>query len=143
MIRSKTQKNYNQISGINITPFTDIVLVLLIIFMVTANTLANDKSLKLNLPKAESADATLPKSVTVQISQGQRFYVNNVQVQPGELMAALQEHRQKNKTELLVVKADEKVPYESVIYAIDQARKVGITELGLATRQLEPAAPSR
>jgi len=52
MIRSHLRHTHRQISEINITPFTDVCLVLLIIFLVTANTLTRESSVRLNLPKA-------------------------------------------------------------------------------------------
>lgn len=134
MIRSKNQKINNQITGINITPFTDICLVLLIIFMVTANTLMRDNSVPINLPKATSSAKSMPKSVTVKIARDQRIFVNNVPVTAAALEPTLLHHFNEN-TRILVVRADENVPYQSVIFAIDTARKVGIVEIALATRQ--------
>lgn len=140
MIRSKTLQKNTQISGINITPFTDICLVLLIIFMVTANTFVQENSVDISLPKAASASESLPKSVTVHIARGERFFVNDKPVECDSLQACLKQKYDEENMRLLVVRADEKVPYDSVMYAIDSARQVGIVDIALATRQSEGTA---
>ena len=53
MIRANTHQPHSMISGINITPFTDVCLVLLIIFLVTANTLTRENNVQLKLPSAD------------------------------------------------------------------------------------------
>jgi len=58
------------------------------------------------------------------------------------LMPTLKQRHQQDNSRLLVVKADEKVPYQLVIYTIDTARKVGLDQIALATRQPEPEKPT-
>ncbi len=135
MIRSKRAPGVKLITGINITPFTDVCLVLLIIFMVTATALTKETSLNLNLPKASTPKQPLPTSVTVRITHEQQVYVNKDQVTFATLQDRLSQLRARLNTNTLVVKADEGVPYRLVIQTIDLARQVGLDQISLATRQ--------
>ena len=135
MIRSKRSDKVRIIKDINITPFTDVCLVLLIIFMVTASSLTKETSMNVNLPKAATADTPLPASVTVRITRDMKVYVNKDLIDYAILKPTLQKMHDTYDTELLVVKADEGIPYRLVIETIDTARQVGITQIGLATRQ--------
>ena len=145
MIRTRRSPYKRMITDINITPFTDVCLVLLIIFMVTATALTKETNMRLNLPKAVTADSPLPASVTVKINHDQQMYLNydqfSSQVTFAELETRLRELRTEHGARLLVVKADEGVPYRLVISAIDTARKVGLDQIALATREPETRQP--
>ncbi len=138
MIKTRRSKNSGTITGINITPFTDVCLVLLIVFIVTAHALGKESSLRLNLPRAATARTPLPTSVTVKITREQQVYLDNTKITMGTLGQSLKEARGRNGVDLLVVKADEGIPYRLVVTAIDVARKVGFDQIALATRQPEP-----
>jgi len=135
MIRTKRSDKIRIIKDINITPFTDVCLVLLIIFMVTASALTKEKSLELSLPKSSSANVRLDSSVTVRIDQAQQLYVNDNKVTDVQLMPRLKAMRDKYGTKLLVIKADGRVPYQRFISVIDAGREAGIAQYGLATRE--------
>jgi biopolymer transport protein ExbD len=137
MIRSKSSRQVKFISEINITPFTDVCLVLLIIFMVTAPEMVRESQFHLNLPKATTAEAAMPTSVTVRITPEQQVYVNNAESSFATLQADIRAVHEKTGARLLVVKADESVPYKLVITTIDTARSVGVDQIGLATRKQE------
>lgn len=143
MIRTRRGKQTSQISGINITPFTDVCLVLLIIFLVTAHTMAKESSLRLNLPRAATAKAALPVSVTVKITHDGQVFLDNTRVTLESLGRHLKEARAQHGVELLVVKADEGIPYHYVVSTIDAARKVGFDQIALATRQPDGPAAKR
>ena len=138
MIKTRRSKNSGTITGINITPFTDVCLVLLIVFIVTAHALGKESSLRLNLPRAATARTPLPTSVTVKITREQQVYLDSTKITMGTLGQSLKEARGRNGVDLLVVKADEGIPYRLVVTAIDVARKVGFDQIALATRQPEP-----
>ena len=135
MIRTKRSDKVRIIKDINITPFTDVCLVLLIIFMVTASALTKETSMNVNLPKAVTSDKPMPASVTVRITKDMKVYVNKDLIDFAMLRPKLQRMHDTYNTKLLVVKADEGIPYRLVIQTIDTARQVGITQVGLATRQ--------
>jgi biopolymer transport protein ExbD len=140
MIRTRRSKQSSQISGINITPFTDVCLVLLIIFLVTAHAFTRESSLRLNLPRAASAQTPLPTSVTVKITREHQVYLDDTRISLDTLGQSLKQARGRHGVDLLVVKADEGIPYRLVITAIDVARKVGFDQIALATRQPEVRA---
>ena len=145
MIRSKSFQSQNrQISGINITPFTDVCLVLLIIFLVTASTFSQEKSVNLTLPKAEHSDKLVPKTVTVHITRAHDVDVNNVPVgnmdhpKTSKLKATLEWWYQRNLKKtgtLMVLKADAQVPYQTIVTVIDTAAQVGLSDISLATQR--------
>ncbi|MHB0939008.1 MAG: ExbD/TolR family protein [Armatimonadota bacterium] len=136
MIRTKRSDKVRIIKDINITPFTDVCLVLLIIFMVTASALTKETSMNVSLPKATTADTPMPASVTVRITKDLQFFVNTEKIDHAMLGPKLKQMRDSyNKTTLLVVKADESIPYHYVIETIDIARELGYVQTGLATRQ--------
>ena len=137
MIRTKRVASIRMIKDINITPFTDVCLVLLIIFMVTASALTKESNLRMNLPKASTAEAPLSASVTVRITSDQQIYVNDDLVTEATLKPKLKWLRDTVRTDLLVIKADEGIPYRLVIETIDFARQVGLDKIALATRQPE------
>jgi biopolymer transport protein ExbD len=143
MIRTRRTKNNNTITGINITPFTDVCLVMLIIFIVTAHAFTKESSLRLNLPRAASAQTPLPASLTLQITRERRVYLDTTPVTFETLGQRLKQARGSGRADLLVVKADEGVPYRLVITAIDIARTVGFDQIALATRQPETTAARR
>ena len=143
MIRSKSSRQVKFVSEINITPFTDVCLVLLIIFMVTApEMIREEKQFHLNLPKAATAEMPMPASVTVRITPDQQVFVNNSVSSFATLPEDIRKIHEATGTRLLVVKADETIPYRLVIETIDVARSVGVDQIGLATRKQE-ATPLR
>jgi len=150
MIRSKPlQAAHKQISGINITPFTDVCLVLLIIFMVTAN-MFNENALHIILPKASPVQPVKqPTPVTVYVkyvdaNHAPLYYVDDPinSISPAELASVLKlDKAQKNNTEQLIVKSDAKVPYQYIITAIDKASQVGLVKVSLSTQLDKDATP--
>ncbi len=134
MIRTKRAQAQKTIEEINITPFTDVCLVLLIIFMVTMPKITLERSMKLNLPKAANQQELVPKAVTVQITRDRKLYVDGDIVAWTDLEAKLAAMHQKDGTRRLVVRGDEAIPYQYVVTTIDTARKVGVDQVNLATR---------
>jgi len=137
MIRTKRTDKVRIIKDINITPFTDVCLVLLIIFMVTASALTQEKSLELDLPKSSTADVRLDSSVTVRIARDQQLFVNDNPVDAMALPSKLKEMREKYGTKWLVIKADGRVPYQRFISVVDAGRQAGIAQYGLATQEAD------
>jgi len=137
MIRTKRSDKVRIIKDINITPFTDVCLVLLIIFMVTATTLTKGASMNVNLPKAVTADKPMSASVTVTIKPGPQFTVNNEKVAYAALAPKLKQLHDTYKTDILVVDADKGIPYQYVIGTIDIGRQIGYVHVGLGTQRSE------
>jgi biopolymer transport protein ExbD len=131
---------------INITPLTDIFLVLLIIFMVTSSVIVNQGAgaakagLKVNLPKGSAADvmpASTDLSVAV-LSDGRVVLSGNVAT-TDELKKALDEARKKNPNTLVVIQADEGVPHGRVVEVMELAKGAGLAQLAIGVREAGPA----
>ncbi len=129
-------------SDINITPLTDIFLVLLIIFMVTSSVIVNQGAgaakagLKVNLPKGSAADvmpASTDLSVAV-LSDGRVVLSGNV-VSNDELRKALEEARKRNPNTLVVIQADEGVPHGKVVEVMEMAKGSGLGQLAIGVRE--------
>ena len=125
-------------SEINITPLTDIFLVLLIIFMVTSSVIVNQGAgaakagLKVNLPKGSAADV-MPAStdLSVAVLQDGRVVLSGNVVTADELKKALDDARKKNPNTLVVIQADEGVPHGRVVEVMEQAKGAGLGQLAI------------
>jgi biopolymer transport protein ExbD len=129
-------------ADINITPLTDIFLVLLIIFMVTSSVIVNQgqgaakAGLKVNLPKGSAADvtpATTDLSVAV-LADGRLVLAGDVVTQD-ELKKALTDAQQKNPSTLVVIQADEGVPHGKVVEVMELAKGAGLSQLAIGVRE--------
>ena len=123
------------ITQINFVPFTDVLLVLLVIFMMAATFLGPESGLDLRLPQAASAqprDEPLGGIVVTILADG-RVFVDDQQVNPADLVRQLAARATERKTRLAVVRADRTVTYERVALAIDAAKLAGLNDLALAT----------
>ncbi len=143
MIRTKRSLAHKQISGINITPFTDIVLVLLIIFMVAVPSLTarQNKGFLFPLPKA-SANATLPTTpIIVYLKVDGTMRLNETPVTFATLSQLLGQEIAVRQGEAvtMVIRAEKTVPYQQIITTIDIARNNGINQIGFGTQQTDTA----
>ncbi len=124
------------ISGINITPMVDIMLVLLIIFMLTASVI-EDKSIKVELPQAATADKTEESVLGITIDADGGWYLNGLETTEAALRAFIRQERELNDQVQAIIAADQAVPYGEVVKVIDLAKQEGVTSYALNT---DPAA---
>lgn len=118
-------------SEINITPFTDVVLVLLIIFMITTPLLLQP-GIKVQLPKAKAAESETDKTLSVTIGSDGSIYLEGKPVSIAKLRREL-ELKLMNRPDLaIVVKGDREVKYDSVVKVIDAAKESGAKRFALA-----------
>jgi biopolymer transport protein ExbD len=129
-------------ADINITPLTDIFLVLLIIFMVTSTVIVNSGGagakgeLKVNLPKGGAADTRAGgQDLSIAILADGRTVLGGNVVSADELKGALVEAGQKNAETLVVVQADEGVPHGKVVEVMELAKSAGLAQLAIGVRQ--------
>jgi len=118
------------IVGINVTPFVDITLVLLIIMMVSATYIVS-QSLKVELPKTASSDDTVSRTYAVTIDEAGALHWNDKPVSEQELVAELQAAKAATKEVTLVISADERARHGSVVHVIDAAKVLGITKFAI------------
>jgi biopolymer transport protein ExbD len=129
------------LSSINIVPFVDIVLVLLVIFMLTSATIVR-ASLKVELPKAASAGSRVETTLNLVYTKTSELLVNGQPV-PSLAQAAVIARREaaKNPKIQAVIAADKGVPYGRVVELIDLVKGSGITAFALDVERA-PAAPA-
>lgn len=132
----------NVFAEINITPLTDIFLVLLIIFMVTSSVIVNagnngaKTGLKVNLPKGGAADVTVQaQDLSVAIVSDGRILVSGTVVTMEELKKVLDEQKVKNPETLVVVQADEGVTHGKVVEVMELAKGAGLSQLAIGVRE--------
>jgi biopolymer transport protein ExbD len=120
------------VAEINITPLTDVFLVLLIIFMVTTSVVAN-QSKQIDLPGAEVSDTT-PQGVTVTVNEAGTILVNDVPTAVEDLFAALEAALSETREKLVILRGDKSVLLGQAVNILDLAQQAGATGIALATK---------
>ena len=134
-IDSSTQREGTTISQINVTPLVDVMLVLLVIFMVTAPII--QQGVQVNLPQAKAgAVAGDEEPLIVSITQNGRVYLNDNPMTLSELGKKLRAVRRLQKDKEVYLRADQDVRYGVVMKAIEEIKEAGIGKLGMVTRPL-------
>lgn len=128
-------------SDINVTPLVDVMLVLVVIFIITAPLLAS--TIRLDLPKTDAAKALdTPRFVTLVVDKSGQAFLND-QPQPLDELARqlAQTARQHPDTEVQL-RADEAVPYGRVVEIMSVAQKAGLSRIGFVAEPTPPANPT-
>ncbi|MEO8390578.1 MAG: biopolymer transporter ExbD [Polaromonas sp.] len=130
-------------SDINVTPLVDVMLVLVVIFIITAPLLAS--TIRLDLPKTDAAKpAETPKFVTLVVDKAGQAFLNDKALAPDELARRLAETAAQNPDTEVQLRADEAVPYGKVVEVMGLAQKAGLSRIGFVA---DPArgspAPAR
>ena len=124
----------SHMADINVTPLVDVVLVLLIIFMVTAPLMQS--GIDVNLPKAETRAPLEEERVIVTIDRDHYIYIGQSNININLLEGKLREMFQFRKDKVVFLKADKDVPYGYVITVMDKIKKSGIDTLGMITEPI-------
>ena len=134
-IGSRQNSDRGTMSQINVTPLVDVMLVLLVIFMVTAPMM--QQGVQVNLPKADTK-ALNPKeeSVVVTVERTGKTYLDRNEVAPGQLKSRLTSLFASRSKKEVFLKADRDVPYGDVVRTMAEIKSAGIERLGMIT---EPA----
>jgi biopolymer transport protein ExbD len=130
---------------INITPLTDIFLVLLIIFMVTSTVIVQQgpgggakAGLKVNLPKGGATDVTARATdLSVAVLADGRYVLGGNVATADELRVAFDKAKAENPDTLVIVQADEGVPHGTVVEVMEMAKKAGLAQLAIGVREGE------
>jgi biopolymer transport protein TolR len=136
--------NDDIISEINITPLTDVMLVLLIIFMVTATFFVSEPAMQVELPPAVTSEIVTKGDgeITVIVNRDGDLFVNEQAVPAQELTQALMEAARELTADqkVVVVRGDTEAAYGQIIWIMDSARLVGLRQVSLSTEkpQAEP-----
>ena len=122
------------LAEINIVPLVDVVLVLLLIFMLTAPMMY--RGIDVNLPKAASKPTAVEERLVLTVTKDQSLFLNDRRVPPTGLEAALRQAFANRADKTLYLKADAGLSYGAVVETMDRVRRAGIERLGMVT---EPA----
>ena len=116
-------------SEINVTPLVDVMLVLVVIFIITAPLLAS--SIRLDLPKAEGTEPGQPPAyVTVALDPKGQLFLNDKPLAPAQLAAQLAERARENPDTEVQLRADRNVPYGKVVEVMGLAHQAGLHRIG-------------
>jgi len=119
------------LAEINIIPLVDVVLVLLLIFMLTAPMMY--RGIDVNLPRAAAKPTAVEERMVLTITKEQGHYLNERRVTPAGLDEALRDAFRSRTDKTLYLKADAGLSYGAVIEAMDRVRRAGIERLGMVT----------
>lgn len=124
------------LSEINITPFVDVMLVLLVIFMVTAPMIQS--GISVNLPQAETESTPAEEGLTLTITKDKYIHIENSVINQFLLEQKLKEYFYGKEKKIVFIRADESLPYGFVMRILDISKKAGVEITGLITRPIEP-----
>ncbi|HID29412.1 MAG TPA: protein TolR [Desulfobacterales bacterium] len=131
--------NSHFMSDINVTPLVDVMLVLLIIFMVTAPMMMQGVSV--SLPKTTSKALPAEKDhLIITVDRSQQIFINDYKVALEALQAKLKKIYEGRPDEKVYLRADKTVPYGVVVRVISEVKNAGVTKLGVVTEPLEEKA---
>jgi biopolymer transport protein TolR len=119
------------LAEINIIPLVDVVLVLLLIFMLTAPMMY--RGIDVNLPRAAAKPTAVEERMVLTLTREQGLYLNERRVTPAGLEDALRDAFRSRTDKTLYLKADAGLSYGSVVETMDRVRRAGIERLGMVT----------
>lgn len=121
------------VSDINVTPLVDVMLVLLVIFMVTAPMLFSGINLK--LPKTQKVNSVglRDELVILSITESEQFFLGKNPVSQKDLVPSILNQFKKNKTDVVYLRADYNLRYEKVAKLIASLKKAGVSNIALVT----------
>ncbi|MBI3449381.1 MAG: biopolymer transporter ExbD [Acidobacteria bacterium] len=127
------------LAEINVTPLVDVILVLLIIFMVTAPMM--QRGIDVALPQAKSATGAETERLVVTVDRTNRVWLNETPVALHLLQERLQGAAKSMAEPFVYLRADRAVPYGDVMAVMDRIKQAGIERVGLVTEPLPPGGP--
>jgi biopolymer transport protein TolR len=125
----KNHRNRTALSEINVTPLVDVMLVLLIIFMVTAPLM--QQGIDVNLPKAKGKDLPPEERISIVVKKGGTLFLNDQSISKPDMISKLTAISKLNPNVFL--RADKDVPYGTVVEIMGDIKEAGIEKLGMVT----------
>ena len=124
----------NEIGNINITPMVDVILVLLVIFMVTANFLKKE-SVNINLPKVSASDPNVAQSVQVAVTRDGKIMLEGSPADGPRLTSSLSREVKIRPNMRVTLSADERLAYGDIAEVMGLIRKSGVSRIALSVKR--------
>jgi biopolymer transport protein ExbD len=135
----RRSRKQNLVAEINITPFTDVILVLLVIFMITTP-LISQSNIKVDLPKAKSGqpvEAGQSSGAEIIVTREGPVYLDGKVVTRKEMGKELEDLKKENHDLSVVVRSDKTVRFQDIVNVLDMLTELGITKLKIAATAQE------
>jgi biopolymer transport protein TolR len=123
------------LADINITPLVDVVLVLLVIFMLTAPVLQS--GIEVAVPKTHTVQAITQERQVVTINRQQEVFLNDTPINLSDLTEKLRSGSTDAAQHVIYLRADEKVPFGAFASVMDAVKQAGITNISIVTQPIE------
>jgi biopolymer transport protein ExbD len=124
------------IAEINVTPLVDIMLVLLIIFMLTAHVIAR-QAIEIELPRASQSTALPPTTLAITLRADGAIFLDDKPVTPAALREAIKASVARDPRTQAIVAGDKRVSHGRVVWVLDTVKSLGVTQFAI---QIDPAA---
>ncbi|WP_326537948.1 ExbD/TolR family protein [Pseudorhodoferax sp.] len=132
--RLERREGAQPMADINVTPLVDVMLVLLVIFIITAPLMAG--SLRMDLPHSESAEPGLPsESIQLALTPDGQIHLDERAVTPEQLRQALTRRAAQDPDTEVQLRADAQVPYGKVVELMDMAQAAGLSRIGFVAER--------
>jgi biopolymer transport protein TolR len=138
---SPNGRTQSSISDINVTPLVDVVLVLLIIFMVTAPVLQS--GIEVSVPKTRTVKEITEERMVISINKQQRVFLGNDPININEIKTKLRQKIRDPQNQSVFIRADEDVPFGAFATVMDAVKGAGITNVSIVTQPLDSNASRR
>jgi biopolymer transport protein ExbD/biopolymer transport protein TolR len=139
MAFSSKGRTQTALAEINITPLVDVVLVLLLIFMLTAPVLQS--GVEVAIPKTRTVNQLTEERMVVTIDKEQNVFLQDKPVNVNQLPGILRSSSQGNPAkQVIYLRADERVPFGAFASVMDAVKQAGITNISIVTRPLDNSA---
>ncbi len=125
-------RTQTSLSEINVVPLVDVVLVLLIIFMLTAPIIQS--GIEVSVPKTRTVSELTKERLVVSINRDQRLFVGSDPININDLGARLQARIKDPETAMIYLRADEEVPFGTIARVMDRARLAGVMNINVVTQ---------
>lgn len=134
-------RTQTSLSEINVTPFVDVVLVLLIMFMVTAPVLQS--GIEVAVPRTRTVKQITEERLVISIDKQQRVFLGNAPININEIPQRLREKFRDPEGQSVFIRADENVPFGAFATVMDSIKQAGITNVSIVTQPLNENGRSR
>jgi biopolymer transport protein ExbD/biopolymer transport protein TolR len=135
---SSSGRTQSSLAEINVTPLVDVVLVLLIIFMISAPVLQS--GIDVSVPKTRTVKEITEQRLVLTIDRSQQVFLGDRPVNIHELAQKLQQQGADPAHQVIYLRADENVPFGAFASVMDAVKQAGITKISIVTQPLEAKA---